>query len=50
MEKERNDIPVADKYLLTIREAAEYTNIGINKIETLLNEPLCPFELRHFLC
>ncbi|WP_347280384.1 excisionase [uncultured Phocaeicola sp.] len=30
---------------LTIREAAEYSNIGINKIESLLRTPNCPFVL-----
>ena len=28
-----------------IKEAAEYSNIGINKIEALLREPYCPFVL-----
>jgi len=30
---------------LTIREAAEYSNIGINKIDSLLRLPNCPFVL-----
>jgi len=30
---------------LTIREAAEYSNIGINKIDQLLRQPNCPFVL-----
>ncbi len=30
---------------LTIREAAEYSNIGINKIDSLLRTPNCPFVL-----
>ena len=38
-------IPVKDKVTLTIREAAEYSNIGINKIESLLRSPRCPFVL-----
>lgn len=33
------------KLLLTIREAAEYSNIGINKIDALLRAPNCPFVL-----
>jgi excisionase family DNA binding protein len=37
------NIPIENKYLLTIKEAALYTNIGINKIELMLNEPMCPF-------
>ena len=31
--------------LLTIREAAEYSNIGINKIDSMLKQPNCPFVL-----
>lgn len=30
---------------LTIREVAEYSNIGINKIDTMLEQPNCPFVL-----
>jgi excisionase family DNA binding protein len=30
---------------LTIREAAEYSNIGINKIDSMLRMPKCPFVL-----
>lgn len=30
---------------LTIKETAEYSNIGINKIEALLKQPNCPFVL-----
>ena len=33
------------KKLLSIREAAEYSNIGINKIDELLKQPNCPFVL-----
>ena len=33
------------KVTLTIREAAEYSNIGINKIDRLLRTPNCPFVL-----
>ena len=42
---EHHDIPVEHKMLLTIREAAEYSNIGINKINSMLKEPNCPFVL-----
>lgn len=38
-------IPVYHKLALTIREAAEYSNIGINKIDSLLKQPNCPFVL-----
>lgn len=30
---------------VTIKEAAQYSNIGINKIDTLLKQPNCPFVL-----
>ena len=33
------------KMLLSIREAAEYSNIGINKIDEMLKQPSCPFVL-----
>ena len=33
------------KMLLSIREAAEYSNIGINKIDEMLKQPNCPFVL-----
>lgn len=46
--KERENIdkvPIHLKMLLTIREAAEYSNIGINKIDAMLRQPNCPFVL-----
>ncbi len=38
-------VPIHLKVTLTIREAAEYSNIGINKIDSLLCTPNCPFVL-----
>ena len=38
-------LPIDRKMLLSIREAAEYSNIGINKIDELLKQPSCPFVL-----
>ncbi|MDY3772992.1 MAG: excisionase [Candidatus Faecousia sp.] len=38
-------LPIDRKMLLSIREAAEYSNIGINKIDELLKQPNCPFVL-----
>lgn len=38
-------VPIPQKITLTIREAAAYTNIGINKIDKLLRTPNCPFVL-----
>ena len=44
---EQNDtrVPIHLKMTLTIREAAEYSNIGINKIYSMLKQPNCPFVL-----
>ena len=38
-------LPIDRKMLLSIREAAEYSKIGINKIDELLKQPNCPFVL-----
>lgn len=38
-------VPIHQKMTLTIKEAAEYSNIGINKIESMLRMPNCPFVL-----
>lgn len=38
-----NEIPIYEKLTLTIAEAAEYSNIGINKINSLLNSTDCTF-------
>lgn len=43
--KENNVIPIPQKAALTVREAAAYTNIGINKIDSMLRKPKCPFVL-----
>ena len=40
-----NAVPIERKLALTIREAAEYSNIGQNRIEKLLKAPHCPFVL-----
>ena len=36
---------IGQKITLTIKEAAEYTGIGINKIYDLLRRPNCSFVL-----
>ena len=38
-------VPIHLKMTLTTKEAAEYSNIGINKIDYLLKQPNCPFVL-----
>ncbi len=45
MLNQQSTIPINEKIALTIREAAEYSNIGINRIEKLLRSPNCPFVL-----
>ena len=42
---DKEKVPIYRKTTLTIREAAEYSNIGINKIDSLLRAPNCPFVL-----
>ena len=43
--EEVKSIPIHLKRNLTIREAAEYSNIGINKIAEMLRNPMCNFVL-----
>ena len=38
-------VPIHLKMTLTIKEVAEYSNIGINKIDSMLRAPNCPFVL-----
>lgn len=45
MAVEIEKIPIHLKMTLSIREAAEYSNIGINKIDRMLRSPNCPFVL-----
>ena len=45
MSQDKDRVPIHLKMNLTIKDAAEYSNIGINKIEALLREPYCPFVL-----
>ena len=41
----KETVPIKDKLNLTIEEAAEYSNIGQNRLSTLLKEPRCTFVL-----
>ena len=43
--KEKEKVSIKDKLNLTIEEAAEYSNIGINKINDMAKDPKCPFVL-----
>ena len=38
-------VPIHQKLTMTIHEAAAYSNIGINKIDSMLRTPNCPFVL-----
>ena len=38
-------VPINEKLLLTIKEAALYSNIGLNRIDAMLREEGCPFVL-----
>lgn len=38
-------VPISEKVLLTVEKAECYSNIGINKISDLLNNPLYEFVL-----
>lgn len=39
----QNRVPIWEKMNLTLEEAAEYSNIGINRIREISNAPNCPF-------
>ena len=41
-----NEIPIWEKYNLTINEAAAYSGIGTSKIRQMLNERGCSFLLQ----
>ena len=45
MKNNIQDIPIKDKLNLTIQEASAYSNIVINKIREMTDEPSCPFVL-----
>lgn len=45
MPESRMQVPIEHKLALTVPEAAEYSNIGQNKISKLLSTPNCPFAL-----
>ena len=45
MQDSKCTVPISEKYALTTREAAEYSNIGQNRISELLKAPRCSFVL-----
>lgn len=38
-------VPIPQKLMLTVKEASEYSNIGINTLDRMLRAPNCPFVL-----
>ena len=42
---EKKEVPIYCKLNLTLKEAALYSNIGINKLNSLTSDPDCPFVL-----
>lgn len=42
---ENEKIPICQKLNLTLKEAAEYSNIGINRLTALTNDVNCSFVL-----
>ena len=43
--RDSESVPIHLKLTLSIKEASEYSNIGINKIDAMLKQPTCPFVL-----
>ena len=43
--RDSESVPIHLKLTLSIKEASEYSNIGINKIDARLKQPNCPFVL-----
>ena len=39
------NVPIWEKLNLTVNEAAELSNIGINRIYAMIKDPMCPFVL-----
>ena len=44
-ENNNKAVPIWQKMALTIEEAAAYSNIGINRIRELCDDPACSFVL-----
>ena len=43
--RDSESVPIHLKLTLSIKEASEYSNISINKIDAMLKQPNCPFVL-----
>lgn len=44
-EEKANAVPVWEKAMLTLEEAAAYTGIGVNKLRTMSDVPGCKYVL-----
>ncbi len=45
MPLEKKEVPIWEKVTLTVEEASAYSNIGINRIREMCDNPSCPFVL-----
>lgn len=45
MPERREEIPVYEKVMLTVQEAAAYTGIGVNKLREMSDEEGCDYVL-----
>ena len=45
VQENKEKVPIYHKQNLTLEEAAEYSNIGINRLSILIKEPSCNFVL-----
>ena len=45
MSEAKTPVPIYHKIALTVKEAAELSNIGINRIDAMLRKPNYPFVL-----
>ena len=43
--RDSESVPIHLKLTLSIKEASDYSNLGINKIDAMLKQPNCPFVL-----
>lgn len=46
-DQENNGIPLDEKYLLTLKEAAVYTNICESKLREMAKDKTCAFVLKN---
>lgn len=45
LEEQENKVPICQKLNLTLREAAEYSKIGVNRLSDMVSNPKCDFAL-----